>query len=84
MINSHLKGWDADRIAYMDRVLVETALAEILHFDDIAITVSLNEYIELAKLYSGEKSYMFLNGILTEIIRDMRNQGTFFKALTIK
>lgn len=84
LINSHLKGWDADRIAYMDRVLVETALAEILFFDDIAITVSLNEYIELAKSYSGDKSYMFLNGILTEIIRDLRNEGQFLKALTIK
>lgn len=83
-INSHLKGWDADRIAYMDRVLVETALAEILYFDDIAITVSLNEYIELAKTYSGDKSYMFLNGILMEIIRDLRNEGQFLKALTIK
>lgn len=83
-INSHLKGWDADRIAYMDRVLVETALAEIIHFDDIALTVSMNEYIELAKTYSGEKSYMFLNGILTEIIRDLRNEGDMFKALTLK
>ena len=84
LINSHLKNWDADRIAYMDRVLVETALAEILHFEDIALTVSLNEYIELAKTYSGDKSYMFINGILTEIIRDLRNEGNFFKALTIK
>lgn len=84
LINSHLKNWDADRIAYMDRVLVETALAEILHFEDIALTVSLNEYIELAKTYSGDKSYMFINGILTEIIRDMRNEGKFIKALTIK
>jgi len=84
MINSHLKGWDADRIAFMDRILAETALAEIIHFDDIALTVSLNEYIELAKAYSGDKSYMFLNGILTEIIRDMRNEGNFMKALTVK
>lgn len=84
MINSHLKGWDADRIAFMDRILAETALAEIIHFDDIALTVSLNEYIELAKAYSGDKSYMFLNGILTEIIRDMRNEGNFMKALTLK
>ena len=83
-INSHLKGWDADRIAYMDRVLVETALAEIIHFDDIALTVSMNEYIELAKTYSGDKSYMFINGILTEIIRDLRNEGDMFKALTLK
>ena len=81
LINSHLKGWDADRIAYMDRVIVEVALAEILNFEEIAITVSMNEYIELAKEYSGDKSYMFINGILTEILRDMRNEGSFFKAM---
>ena len=84
LINKHLKGWDADRIAYMDRILVETALAEIVHFDEIPLTISMNEYIELAKTYSGDKSYMFLNGILTEIIRDLRNEGDMFKALTLK
>lgn len=84
LINTHLKGWEADRIAYMDRIILEVALAEILEFEEIALTVSLNEYIELSKEYSGEKSYMFINGILTEIIRDLRNEGSFFKALTLK
>lgn len=84
MINSHLKGWDADRIAYMDRIILETALAEILTFEDIALTVSMNEYIELAKEYSGDKSYMFINGILTEILRDLKNDGECFKALMVK
>ena len=84
LINSHLKGWDADRIAYMDRIILETALAEITEFEDIALTVSMNEYIELAKEYSGDKSYMFINGILTEILRDMKQQGSCFKALTVK
>jgi N utilization substance protein B len=84
MINAHLKGWDADRIAYMDRVILETALAEILEFEDIALTVSMNEYIELAKCYSGDKSYMFINGILTEILRELKNSGDCFKALTLK
>ena len=83
-INTHLKGWDADRIAYMDRIILETALAEILTFEDIALTVSMNEYIEIAKEYSGEKNYMFINGILTEILRDMKNSGECFKALTLK
>ena len=83
-INTHLKGWDADRIAYMDRIILEVALAEILTFEDIALTVSLNEYIEIAKEYSGEKNYMFINGILTEILRDMKNGGEFIKALTLK
>lgn len=84
MINSHLKNWDADRIAYMDRIILETALAEILEFEDIALTVSLNEYIELAKTYSGDKNYMFINGILSEIMRDLKYKGEFFKALSAK
>lgn len=84
MINSHLKNWDADRIAYMDRIILEAALAEILEFEDIALTVSMNEYIELAKAYSGDKSYMFINGILTEILRDLKQSGNCFKALTLK
>ena len=84
LINAHLKGWEADRIAYMDRILLEAALAEITTFEDIALTVSMNEYIELAKEYSGDKSYMFINGILTEILRDMKRNGTLFKALSLK
>lgn len=84
LINNHLKGWEADRIAYMDRIILETALAEILEFEQIALTVSMNEYIELAKEYSGEKNYMFINGILSEILRDLKNNGSCFKALTMK
>ena len=84
LINTHLKGWDAERIAYMDRIILEVALAEITTFEDIALTVSLNEYIELAKEYSGDKSYMFINGILTEILRDMKHDGSLFKAITVK
>lgn len=84
LINSHLKGWDADRIADMDRIILEAALAEIIEFEDIALTVSLNEYIELSKEYSGDKSYMFVNGILTEILREMKDDGKFFKGFTVK
>jgi N utilization substance protein B len=84
LINSHLKGWDADRIANMDRIILEVALAEIIGFEEIALTISLNEYIEIAKEYSGDKSYMFINGILTEILREMKYDGSFFKALGVK
>ena len=84
LINAHLKGWEADRIAYMDRIILETALAEILEFEDIALTVSMNEYIELAKEYSGDKSYMFIKGILTEILRTLKREGICMKALTLK
>lgn len=84
MINSHLKGWEADRIAEMDRIIIEAALAEIIEFPQIALTVSMNEYIELAKEYSGEKSYLFINGILNEILREMKQNNSLFKAATLK
>ena len=84
LINSHLKGWEADRIADMDRVILETALAEIVEFPQIALTISLNEYIELAKEYSGEKSYLFINGILNEILRDMKHDNSLLKAATLR
>ena len=84
LINTHLKGWEADRIADMDRVILEAALAEITEFDNIAISVSMNEYIELAKEYSGDKSYQFINGILNEILRDMKEDNSLLKAATLR
>ena len=68
----------------MDRVILETALAEIVEFPQIALTISLNEYIELAKEYSGEKSYLFINGILNEILRDMKHDNSLLKAATLR
>lgn len=84
LINAHLKGWEADRIADMDRIILETALAEILEFPEIALTISLNEYIELAKEYSCEKSHQFINGILNEILREMKHDNALFKATTLR
>lgn len=84
LINAHLKGWEADRIADMDRIILETALAEILEFPQIALTISLNEYIELAKEYSCDKSHLFVNGILNEILREMKHDDALFKAATLR
>lgn len=84
LIDGHLRNWDAQRIAYMDRIILQVALAEIFHFPDIALEVSLNEYIELSKEYSSDKSYTFINGVLTEILRDLKREGTFAKALVVK
>ena len=84
LINANLKNWDAERIATMDRIILEQALAEIIHFDEIPLQVSLNEYIELSKEYSSDKSYLFVNGILNEILRKMKREGTLLKAETLK
>ena len=84
LIAAHLKQWDAERVALMDKIILQTAIAEILRFPEIAIEVSLNEYIELAKNYSGEKSFYFINGILDGIIREKYKEGNLPKAITLK
>lgn len=84
MIDAHLKNWDASRIALMDRVILTLALTEINHFPDIALDISFNEYIELSKEYSSEKSYVFINGILNEIMRDLKREGKTLKAALLK
>ena len=80
LIDTHLRNWDASRVAFMDRIILLTALTELFHFDDIALEVTLNEYIELSKEYSTDKSYTFINGVLTEILRDEKKNGTLMKA----
>jgi len=67
LIKQFTKNWDFDRIAYLDIILMQVAIAEILEFKNIPINVSLNEYIEIAKFYSTNKSGMFINGILDKI-----------------
>lgn len=84
LIHAHLKNWTADRLAFMDVIILQTALTEIMYFPEIALEVSLNEYIELAKDYSGDKSYIFINGILNEILHDLKRENKLLKALAIK
>lgn len=67
--------WEADRLAFMDVVVTMTALAEILHFPKIPLTVSINEYIEIAKSYSSSKSGAFVHGLLAKIISGLKEEG---------
>lgn len=71
--------WDSDRLAYMDVVIMETALAEILNFPKIPIQASLNEYIEIAKCYSSGKSGSFINGLLASVISNLKESGKLRK-----
>lgn len=73
LIDAHLKNWDKDRVAYMDKIILTVALAEIEIMDDIALQISMNEYIEAAREYSSDKSPQFVNGILNEIVKGMEN-----------
>ena len=71
--------WDTERLAYMDVVIMVTALAEIFNFPKIPIQASLNEYIEIAKSYSSSKSGSFINGLLANIITNLKESGKLKK-----
>lgn len=71
--------WDVERIALMDRLVMNAALSEIRHFPSIPVNVSLNEYIELAKLYSTPKSGKFVNGILNAAVKELRSHKQIIK-----
>ena len=81
LINESLdrSNWDFERMAYMDVVIIMTALAEIINFPKIPLSVSVNEYIEIAKYYSTPKSGPFINGLLGDIIFKLRNEGVIHK-----
>jgi len=64
--------WETERIAPLDMLLMKMALCELEHFDSIPVKVSLNEYIELAKIYSTPKSKLFINGILDKLLVDLK------------
>jgi N utilization substance protein B len=73
------KNWDMDRIAVMDVLLMKMAITEILFFQTVPVKVTLNEYIEISKLYSTPKSSIFINGILDKLVHDFRANEKFQK-----
>lgn len=79
LIAAKTQNWEVDRIAMMDVLLMKMAITEILIFPGIPVKVSLNEYIEISKLYSTPKSKIFINGILDKIVIDFREQQKFVK-----
>lgn len=81
LIAKSLQNWEADRVAYMDQIILLVALAEIRNCNEIALEISMNEYIEIAKEYSSDKSYVFINGVLNRIVNDLRADNQFFKVI---
>lgn len=68
-INENLKGWTMDRISKVSVALLRLAIAEILYFDDIPSSVSINEAVELAKVYAPNDDASFINGLLGSVVK---------------
>ena len=73
------ESWDIDRLAFMDVVVLLVALAEVENVPSVPTKVTLNEYIEIAKYYSTQKSGQFVNGILNAIIVHLKKDGLLAK-----
>jgi N utilization substance protein B len=79
LIDKNTTNWEVERIALMDILVMKMAITEILEFPEIPVKVTLNEYIEIAKYYCTSKSSTFVNGILDNIVKEMREDGIFSK-----
>ena len=79
LINKYITNWDLDRLAKIDLVIINLAITELVNFKEIPIKVTLNEYIEISKDYSTEKSSLFINGILDKIVKDLVKNNSLIK-----
>ena len=75
------RNWDFSRLAYMDVVIMQIAIAELVTFPGIPATVTINEYVDLAKAYSTPRSGGYVNGMLDNIARFLISQGLVMKEL---
>ncbi|MDE6826511.1 MAG: transcription antitermination protein NusB [Paramuribaculum sp.] len=71
--------WDSDRLAFMDIVIMMTAIGELLNFPAIPVPVTVNEYVEIANSYSTPKSGYFVNGVLSSVINYLKSEGLLLK-----
>jgi len=78
-IDEKLQRWESERVMEVDTILMKMAMCELTQFPTIPVKVTINEYIELAKLYSSRKSGVFINGILDSIVTDFKNEGLLNK-----
>lgn len=80
IVAEKIKNWDIDRVAVLDKLILMMAINEMIHFPSIPVKVTINEYIEISKLYSTPKSKQFVNGILDVLATQLTNDGTIRKS----
>ena len=79
-IEKFTNNWDVERIAFMDNLIMATAIAELVTFSSIPVKVTLDEYIEIAKFYSTQGSSTFINGILDKLVASLTEEGKINKS----
>lgn len=79
MIKPKAHNWEFHRIAILDKLILRMAIGEFLYFDDIPPKVSIDEAIEISKIYSTAKSGQFINGILDSVLAELRKEKRLHK-----
>lgn len=79
IISRHIKNWDIQRLALIDRMVLKMALCEFIYFEEIPTKVTINEAIELVKKFSTAKSGRFVNGILDAALTELSKEGKVTK-----
>jgi N utilization substance protein B len=80
LVYERLENWEPERVALLDRIIIITAIAELVHFPEIPIKVTLNEFIEISKVFCSQKTRIFVNGLLHKISVDLTEQGVIRKS----
>jgi N utilization substance protein B len=78
-IEPTLQNWDAERVAVMDMIILKMAVCELMYFPTIPTKVTLNEYVDVSKLYSTDRSKDFINGILDRLMKALLQEGKIVK-----
>lgn len=79
LIADYIKNWDIERVAFTDIVVMALAISELIEFNEIPVKVTFDEYIEIAKFYSTQKSNVFINGVLDKVVADLKKEGKIKK-----
>lgn len=79
LITGRIQNWEYDRVAILDKIILRLAIAEILYFPEIPPKVSINEAIELAKMYCSDKSPTFVNGVLDAVLNILKKENKLNK-----
>lgn len=79
MIDKKVENWEAERMAFIDKLLLKIGVTELINFPEIPPKVTINEAIEIAKEYSSKSSGKFVNGVLDAILADLKNEGKLNK-----
>ncbi|MBR4996246.1 MAG: transcription antitermination protein NusB [Alistipes sp.] len=74
------RNWDIERVAFMDNIIMVTAMTELMSFPSIPVKVTLDEYIEIAKFYSTQSSSTFINGVLDRVVAVLNEEGLINKS----